>query len=211
MPKLLIVGIIVLVSLGIWWTFSGEEPASGPEVNDLGYPVDQEYISDAYGFSFTYSGELTPEVYTDEHIALGYADDRGFESQVMVRVIERPADEVTSESAFVAQEVQLLCDADGPEGSISCPEIDMETSFTTDAGVSGTVFMLEQVTTTVDGEIVAETLRGPFYVVSLPSDAATVRALVIHPPLTGNDAVVEPLVDQVARSVNYPDAEHRSI
>lgn len=204
MPKLLIVGIVVLVSLGLWWSFSADEVDDGPELNDQGFPVDQEYTNDTYGFSLTYPGDLDRETSTDEHIAFGYANGSGFESQVVVRVVERPADEVTSEAAFVAEQVQLLCDADGPEGSISCPDIDLETSFTTDAGVRGTVFMLEQVTM-ADGEVESETIRGPFHALILPSDESVVRALLVHPPLAANDAVVEPLVDQIARSINISE------
>lgn len=184
------------------------EPIS-PEV------VEQaKYVNSALGYRVTYPAELSLRVYTPEYVALGEEAGEGFDADVSLTYVNQGEDDTWgSFDAFVEARVVAQCAADGPDRSIYCTDFVEREPFTSDSGEGGWRVLLNQETVVPgDGALLEKRTRGPFYIFPFSEESGSYAALVIHPPIAGDDADVADVVAMVARSFQrveeVADEEH---
>ena len=162
------------------------------------------YTSKTYKFSFSYPSMYEVMEYTPEHISVGNKTSLGFDSLVDIAFILSEPDTQSTFEEFALDEARLLCDADGPNESLSCPEIKDLKSFTTGKLVDGNEFYtITQLKNLRTGTIVKGT-KGPFIALNVTDLAPRMSVLLISNPIV-RDVTTDStnFVEAIARSIQF--------
>lgn len=172
------------------------------------------YRNDTYGYSFAYPRNGQLEAYTPQVIALASTTPQESSTVAEVSVIEASEGvSYTNFEDFLYERTRLMCAADGPEVSISCTTVQQEQRFENSAGISGVVYYLEEIHTSLrDNSISSTSVEGPFFAFDLSTTVPRQQflALVIHPPIPLTpDAVDNELLRTIANSVELHKVKTR--
>ena len=162
------------------------------------------YTSKKYKFSFSYPSTYEVMEYTPEHISVGNKTTLGFDSLADIAFILSEPDTQSTFEEFALDEARLLCDADGPNESLSCPEIKDLKSFTTGKLVDGSEFYtITQLKNLRTGTIVKGT-KGPFIALNTTDLTPRMSLLLISNPIVQDvTAVNTTFIEAIARSVQF--------
>ena len=160
------------------------------------------------GYSVTYPAGLEALEYTPDMITVGRPFEGGIDgvADLRVQIVEGTEGESFSDAAV--RDLRVLCDADGPDSSFSCPVADSIVPFTADGGAEGfEIFLKGTLLDRLSGET-TDSLKGPYYVFPLDGGATATRTLFVHAPLNlsaeESDAAA---IRAIAASVKVTPAE----
>lgn len=209
MTKNRVVGIgiailLIAIVLGIW--------VSGNVGDNEERGAPGEYVSEEFGFSFTYPAHAALTVYTPASIALDANSLGGFNAaDAEVVVLTSGEDTYESYDAFVTDRLQSMCAADGPGGTVYCDDIRGEVAFTTNEGTAGTeAYLMRTEEDLATGKQDTERF-GPVFAFDMSGNLGEVpyATLVVRPPLTDsaeqvNDTFVREIAQSIAVFENAP-------
>lgn len=188
---------LFFVGLGVWWLWSPNSSiVREGERTDL-----RVYTNDVFGFRVAYPIDLDLREYSDRAASIGVEQGEAFAERAALTVIESVAgDTWGSLDAFVEARTVALCAADGPDRSVYCTDFVEREEFVSEAGDAGMRVVLNQESVVPgDNMLIEQKNRGPFYIFPLrDDDPDTYAALVIHPPIAGEDGEHAGLVARVA-------------
>jgi len=163
------------------------------------------YTNTDHGYSLSYPSTLSILEYTDDMAAIGTPIEGGIDSTAEIRtlVVEGEPGEAFADAA--ANDLSILCDADGPNTSFSCTGIDRIQAFLSTANVVGFEIYLKGEFRDLATNTVTNVEKGPYYVFAIATNATATKVLVIHTPLNktateANTAVIK----AIAASVRTP-------
>jgi len=129
---------------------------------EFSYPDDlllDAHVNPKLGFIFALMKKLDSPKY-DWLIDVDYQDRANFND---------PPFAAMSFEQFAVIRARAGCDADGPDGSVSCPELVRSARFTNRAGLEAVEFYLKQVEERYDPPHTTQSVIGPIYSVRLPA------------------------------------------
>lgn len=191
----IILGLIFLVGVAGFLVFLKPNEVSAPKHVQSA----QGYENTVHGFSLFYPSDYTHTEYTPDIVSIGYATDDGMTAVAEARtlVVETVSGESLTET--VANQLAILCAADGPTGSFSCSGISRSEPFTTLSGREGTVVYLSGEHHDFTTDTRTPTEKGPYVIIPLDTPNTV---LVVHAPLNQSANEVQPsLITAIAKSV----------
>lgn len=202
MSKLItIIAALLVVAGGAWLYFSYAPAQPGTEEPGVSY-----YTSEGYGYTVAYPSTLQVKEYQPEYVTIGHISGTGDEefvdgvAEIRTEVIEGSPEQSFSEA--IAERLEMLCAADGPNESFSCTGVERSNPFATASGISGTeLYLVGELKNLKTGSTTAIS-KGPYYVFVLATGATATRALVIHAPLNQPAAEADAgVIEAVAKSL----------
>jgi len=165
------------------------------------------YTSAVHGFSLSYPSSLSVREYLPENIVFGISDGETMEGVVEARVITMAGTPGQTFIEAIAEQLKMLCAADGPTGTFSCTGIESIQPFVTTANEQGHTLYLNGALTIFATNQTTSVQKGPYVILPLETTAMTDTVLVIHPPLNQNTAEANlSTIDSVAKSVVFTNA-----
>lgn len=169
--------------------------ASVPAENTL------PYANTANGYSVRYPNTLETKAYTPDEVVFGHITSDAVEgvAEARVMVIEGRRGETYQQS--LANELEKLCAADGPNGSFSCDSIQSAQPFLTTSDVQGLLLYLAGHQKSRTGAV-TDVVKGPYFAIPLKTGASATRVLVIQAPLNKSAAEADiAVIQSIAKSV----------
>jgi hypothetical protein len=201
---ILILLVAVALAAAVWLMFAFPHRAVAPTPA----VAMATYSSSTYGYSFSYPSNYAPQEYSPEYVVVGTPNSGGGTDAVadIDLVTADASDGYASYEDFVHTTAMNDCAADGPGGSIACTAIASDAPYVTASGAAGEELFLTQVA--VENGVTATSTRGPLYAFDVsaenPSDAFA--ALLVHVPISGDDASNTPIVAAIVNSLTLPAA-----
>jgi len=163
------------------------------------------YASDAYGYSFEYPAGDSIEEYTPQYVTImGQTQMEVAEADVL---IANTSSSYASFNDFVHSQAMLDCEADGPSGSVRCPDVASSEPYTSATGLSGDVLYLDEVTKENGATSTAQV--GPLFVFNISANVqgSPYAALLIRPPLNATSSASNDTIDGIMRSLSIRKVE----
>ena len=169
-------------------------------------PAENAYRNDTHGYVFAYSASMRLREHSPDAQTIGTMSSGVLNGVIELRVISGavpgPADSRTPQT-FIEQTLKNLCAADGPDASISCPDLASREEFTTASGIKAERYVLNEVEKALPSGLETKRTKGPFIVFRLPQNGfEPMTALIISGPMNvpsarWNEKLISPLVDSM--------------
>lgn len=193
------VAIATLLTVAAIWHIEKNKPQQKPKT--------ETYTSAVHGFSLSYPSLLSAREYIPENIVFGVQDGETMNGVIEARVITMTGTPGQTFIEAIAEQLKMLCAADGPTGTFSCTEIESVQPFSTDANNDGyRMYLRGEHTSFVTNETTI-VQKGPYIILPLVTGPMSDTTLVIHPPLNQSAAEADTeTIEAVARSVMFTHA-----
>lgn len=169
--------------------------ASAPAENTL------PYTNAANGYSVAYPNTLEVKEYMPDQVVFGHITNQTVEgvAEARVMVIEGRYQETFQQT--LANELEKLCAADGPNGSFYCDSIQSAQPFITTADTQGLLLYLAGHQKSSNGSV-TDVVKGPYFAITLKSGTTASKVLVIQAPLNKSAAEADiSVIQSIAKSV----------
>lgn len=203
--KILVVGLFVVAIIGLFTFYLAGKYVTAQSAN----AHVSTYINTAYGYQFQYDSPNTVNEYTPEQVDVGRANATGgFDALAGVEVIKSGEEtEFDSFDEFVIARSTLLCDADGPDETLSCPNVIGTDVVITYKGLSGVRIDLElRYENRATGQVATSTF-GSVYAFNIGPNVPDSKygALILYTPLSVADE--SPIIERILHTLQLSRIE----
>lgn len=206
--------IVITAILLVWRMPKGEDLLTTNSISEATSSVlptrePVVYKNTKYNFELSFPFNLNFKESSPEAIFIGNINDLQTESLVEVRVLTTPISSgqkisPTTAEQFIFDTAKKLCNASGPNITISCDKVEQLESITTLSGqIARTFYLSEKTTDNKSGEIKSTSLKGPFFSFDLTKNTPSSQsAILLSPPVQKDSQSVNgTLIRDVADSL----------
>ncbi len=168
-------------------------------------PQPKIYVSQQYGYGFTYPGTFQVLEYSPAYVAIGTTTRDAFNAIANIDVVTAELSSKESFEDFVHRSAMNMCAADGPHGSIRCVGVVRSSGILTRGGLQGELFSLKQINESLPSHATTTVERGPFFAFNISPNVPDKKfaALIVHVPIAGADDTshiteIEQIIDSLS-------------